>query len=64
MKEIREDSRAIVKPQAGTKASPAKRAKLADPVWASIDLATQIVLRRAQELRIDNLFDRVLSVKR
>jgi hypothetical protein len=64
MKEVRQNSKARVKQKAGTKASPAKRAKLADPVWASINLATWTALRRAQELGIDNVFNRVLSARR
>ncbi|MDP2864028.1 MAG: anaerobic carbon-monoxide dehydrogenase catalytic subunit [Desulfobacterales bacterium] len=41
----------------------AKEKKLADPVAASIDLATQIMIKRAQELGIDTVFDRAENMK-
>lgn len=37
--------------------------KLADPEKASIDLATREMLRRAQELDIETIFDRAVSMK-
>ena len=46
-----------------TTASPAKKSKVADPVRASIDEATQMMLRRAQELGIDTVFDRAENMK-
>ncbi len=45
------------------KAKVEKEAKVADPVAASIDPATQQMLRRAQELGIDTVFDRAVSLK-
>lgn len=41
----------------------AKAAKLADPVKASIDKATQEMIARAQQLGIDTIFDRAESMK-
>jgi anaerobic carbon-monoxide dehydrogenase catalytic subunit len=41
----------------------AKQPKAADPVQASIDEATQIMLMRAQELGIDTVFDRAATMK-
>ncbi len=40
-----------------------KAPKLADPVAASIDPATQQMIRRAQELGIETVFDRAVSMK-
>ncbi len=40
-----------------------KGIKLADPVAASIDKATQIMIKRAQELGIDTVFDRAENMK-
>ncbi|WP_028324864.1 anaerobic carbon-monoxide dehydrogenase catalytic subunit [Desulfatirhabdium butyrativorans] len=40
-----------------------KAAKVADPVGASIDIATQQMIRRAQELGIDTVFDRAEAMK-
>jgi anaerobic carbon-monoxide dehydrogenase catalytic subunit len=40
-----------------------KGAKLADPVGASIDPATQELIARAQELNIDTVFDRAVQMK-
>jgi carbon-monoxide dehydrogenase catalytic subunit len=37
--------------------------KLADPVQASIDEATRTMLRRAQELNIETIFDRAVKMK-
>ena len=37
--------------------------KLADPVQASIDTATQTMLKRAQEMGIDTVFDRAANMK-
>jgi len=37
--------------------------KLADPEKASIDLATREMLRRAQEMNIETVFDRAVSMK-
>ena len=45
------------------KASQAKPAKTADPVSASIDLATQTMIERAQEMGIDTVFDRAANMK-
>jgi carbon-monoxide dehydrogenase catalytic subunit len=40
-----------------------KKAKVADPVAASIDKATQEMIVRAQELGIDTCFDRAVTLK-
>jgi carbon-monoxide dehydrogenase catalytic subunit len=40
-----------------------KKAKLADPVAASIDIATQEMIIRAQKLGIETVFDRAESMK-
>jgi anaerobic carbon-monoxide dehydrogenase catalytic subunit len=40
-----------------------KKAKVADPVAASIDIATQQMIIRAQKLGIDTVFDRAESMK-
>lgn len=40
-----------------------KGAKLADPIAASIDPATQEMIARAQKLGIDTVFDRAVSMK-
>ncbi|MFO7964383.1 MAG: anaerobic carbon-monoxide dehydrogenase catalytic subunit [Desulfobacterales bacterium] len=40
-----------------------KKVKVADPVAASIDTATQQMIRRAQELNIDTAFDRAVTMK-
>ena len=40
-----------------------KAPKLADPVGASIDIATQEMIRRAQELGIETVFDRAVTMK-
>ena len=45
------------------KAKAEKEAKVADPVAASIDPATQQMLRRAQELGIDTVWDRAVTMK-
>ena len=45
------------------KAKPAKTKKIADPVAASVDEATQLMLKRAQSLEIDTVFDRAENMK-
>jgi len=40
-----------------------KTQKLADPIAASMDVASQQMIRRAQELGIDTIFDRAVSMK-
>ena len=40
-----------------------KEPKVADPVGASIDVATQKMIKRAQELGIDTVFDRAVTMK-
>ncbi len=40
-----------------------KKKKLADPVAASMDLATQELIVRSQELGIDTVFDRAVTMK-
>jgi carbon-monoxide dehydrogenase catalytic subunit len=52
-----------VQKKSGTDTPPTKRLKLADPVQASIDEATQQMIRRAQELGIDTVFDRAVNMK-
>ena len=42
---------------------PAKALKLADPVKASIDIATQEMIARAQELGVETIFDRAENMK-
>ena len=44
-------------------AKPAKAPKLADPVKASIDIATQEMIARAQELGVETIFDRAENMK-
>jgi carbon-monoxide dehydrogenase catalytic subunit len=41
----------------------AKKDKLADPVGATIDIASQEMIRRAQALGIDTVFDRAAAMK-
>ncbi|MGD8701310.1 MAG: carbon monoxide dehydrogenase, partial [Desulfosarcina sp.] len=43
--------------------SAARKMKLADPVAASIDEATQVMLQRAQKMEIDTVFDRAANMK-
>jgi carbon-monoxide dehydrogenase catalytic subunit len=45
------------------KTSPAKANKVADPVAASIDEATQQMIQRAHELKIETVFDRAVNMK-
>lgn len=45
------------------KVKEAKGAKLADPVMASIDVATQEMIRRSHELGIETIFDRAENMK-
>ena len=45
------------------KSSDIKEKRVADPVAASIDPATQQMLRRAQELGIETAFDRAVTLK-
>ena len=40
-----------------------KPKKVADPIAATIDVATQQMIRRAQELGIDTIFDRAVTMK-
>ena len=44
-------------------AKPAKAPKLADPVKASIDIASQEMIARAQELGVETIFDRAENMK-
>jgi len=44
-------------------AKPVKAPKLADPVKASIDVATQEMIARAQELGVETIFDRAEKMK-
>jgi anaerobic carbon-monoxide dehydrogenase catalytic subunit len=41
----------------------AKKKKLADPIAATIDVATQQMITRAQELEIETVFDRAVTMK-
>lgn len=45
------------------KAKAAKVPKLADPVASSIDLATQEMIKRAQDLGVETVFDRAENMK-
>ncbi len=45
------------------KENAAKAPKLADPIAASIDVGTQELIARAQELGIDTVFDRAVQMK-
>ena len=45
------------------KKKPGKVRKLADPLKASIDLATQKMIKRAQDLNIETVFDRAENMK-
>lgn len=44
-------------------AKPVKAPKLADPIKASIDVATQEMIARAQELGVETIFDRAEKMK-
>ncbi len=46
-----------------TKVKAAKAPKLADPKEASIDLTTQELIARAQELGVETIFDRAMNLK-
>ena len=46
-----------------TKTSVAKAPKLADSMECSIDIATQEMIRRAQRLQIETVFDRAVTMK-
>ncbi len=46
-----------------TKTSEPKVAKLADPMEASIEVSTQEMIRRAQQLQIETVFDRAVTMK-
>ncbi len=46
-----------------TVAKAEKEAKKADPIAASIDIATQQMIARAQELGIETVFDRAVTLK-
>jgi carbon-monoxide dehydrogenase catalytic subunit len=63
MAEIRKGKGIAVQKAAKPGTSPTKALKLADPVGASIDKATQIMIKRAQELGIDTVFDRAENMK-
>jgi len=43
--------------------APAKAPKLADPMEASIEVSTQEMIRRAQQLKIETVFDRAVTMK-
>ena len=45
------------------KSSEVKEKKVADPVAASVDPATQQMIRRAQELGVETAFDRAVTLK-
>ncbi len=40
-----------------------KAKKVADPVAASVDQASQQMIRRAQELGVETVFDRAVTMK-
>ena len=41
----------------------AKAHKLADPIAATIDVASQQMIRRAQDLGVETVFDRAVNMK-
>jgi carbon-monoxide dehydrogenase catalytic subunit len=41
----------------------AKESKLADPIEASVDVASQQMIRRSHELNIETIFDRAAAMK-
>src|SRR6056297_3649492 len=45
------------------KVPAAKTPKLANPMEASIDVATQEMIRRAQKLEVETVFDRAVTMK-
>jgi len=49
--------------KAAAKPTRAKTSKLADPVAASIDKATQQMIERAHDLEIETVFDRAVTMK-
>jgi carbon-monoxide dehydrogenase catalytic subunit len=54
---------AIEKKAKATAAKEAKAPKVADPVKASYDVATQEMIKRAQELGVETVFDRAEKMK-
>ncbi len=50
----------VVKPKV---VKPVKAPKLADPVASSIDIASQEMIARAQELGVETVFDRAVKMK-
>jgi len=46
-----------------TAAKPVKAPKLADPVAASIDVATQQMIQRSHDLQVETIFDRAVTMK-
>ncbi len=48
---------------AEAKNAPAKAPKVADPMEASIEASTQEMIRRAQKLQIETVFDRAVTMK-
>ena len=44
-------------------AKPAKAPKMADPMAASIDVASQLMIKRAQDLGVETVFDRAVKMK-
>jgi len=48
---------------AEAKQAPAKAPKLADPMEATIEASTQEMIRRAQKLQIETVFDRAVTMK-
>jgi carbon-monoxide dehydrogenase catalytic subunit len=44
-------------------AKPEKAKKVADPIAATIDAASQQMIRRAQELGVETIFDRAVTMK-
>ena len=63
MENVKKDEDAQLSKQSKTATKPSKNKKLADPAQASIDEATQMMLKRAHELEIDTVFDRAENMK-
>ena len=51
------------KPEKIAVAKKAKAPKLADPIAATIDVASQLMILRAQDLGVETVFDRAVTMK-
>jgi carbon-monoxide dehydrogenase catalytic subunit len=63
MEKVKKNEEAQLSKRSKTATQPSKNKKLADPAQASIDEATQMMIRRAHELEIDTVFDRAENMK-